>query len=198
MYCIKCGEQLSQTSKFCSGCGEPISTKSNFVSSISTEVDTTNNSFENFGQKIRQKWSQSNWLLKIGYIWGFTAIAIGVIRITNGFSNNTSTFKKTDIGSAIYKCVASSGKLNVKSVEFKNVGPGVIVNLEKSNKNVQLKFTVDANINQARMIGATVEGETDLTPISLLFSLETMCGGFLASKIVPDTANAIQMLRSIH
>lgn len=174
-YCNRCGESIFPGQTFCKKCLP--------ASEITTQILIKQNFFNYKSEKFKL-WLSIVFLL-------FCAVIVAEDFFTN---RNVKTFKKTSIGASIYQCVTSDGKLDVQSVKFNNAGQGVIVTLEKVNKTVHLKYAVDSNINQARMIGATVDGETDLTSISLLFTLELMCGGSLASSILPDTANSLRML----
>jgi hypothetical protein len=60
-----------------------------------------------------------------------------------------------------------------------------------------MQFSVDGKINQASLVGATIVGEKKLTRFSLMLNLELVCGGDLASKILPDDYRNLQMLNQM-
>lgn len=103
-----------------------------------------------------------------------------------------SSFKKTQAGSALYSCVSGSGQLNVSSIG-KNL---VEANLIKNEKDIRMQFSLDPSMNQAKLEGAVVKGENDLTKFSLMLTLELVCSGEIAAKIFPDEYNALRLMNS--
>lgn len=106
-------------------------------------------------------------------------------------------FAKTDSGRALISCVAGGGSLDIQNMTFDNQQKGVDVKLLKNNKNIEMQFAVDGKINQASLVGATIVGEKKLTRFSLMLNLELVCGGELASKILPDDYRNLQMLNQM-
>lgn len=103
-------------------------------------------------------------------------------------------FAKTDSGRALMACVAGGGSLDIQNIAFDNQQKGVDAKLLKNNKNIEMQFSVDGKINQASLVGASIAGEKNLTRFSLMLNLELVCGGDLASKILPDDYRNLQML----
>lgn len=106
-------------------------------------------------------------------------------------------FAKTDAGRALLTCVAGGGSVDVQNIALDNEQKGVSVKLVKNNRNIEMQFAVDGKINQASLVGATVVGEKKLTKFSLMLNLEIVCGGDLASKILPDDYKNLQMLNQM-
>jgi hypothetical protein len=106
-------------------------------------------------------------------------------------------FAKTDSGRALLACVAGGGSLDIQNITLDNEQKGVDVNLLKNNKNIGMQFAVDGKTNQASLVGATVVGEKKLSKLSLMLNLEIVCGGDLASKILPDDYKNLQRLNQM-
>jgi len=106
-------------------------------------------------------------------------------------------FAKTDSGIALMACISGGGSLNIENITLDDQKKGVNVQLLKNNKNIELQFAVDGKINQASLVGATIVGEKKLSKFSLMLNLELVCGGKLASKILPDDYRNLQMLNQM-
>jgi len=106
-------------------------------------------------------------------------------------------FAKTDSGRALMACVAGGGSLDIQNITLDNQQRGVDVKLIKNKKNIEMQFAVDGKINQASLVGASVESEKKLTRFSLMLNLELACGGELASEILPDDYRNLKMLNQM-
>jgi len=106
-------------------------------------------------------------------------------------------FKETGSGKAMLSCVAGGGLLNIEALTLDGGKKGVSTQLKKNSKEINMQFAVDGSINQASLIGASVPGEKKLTKFSLMLDLELMCGGELASKMLPDDYRNLQMLNQM-
>jgi hypothetical protein len=106
-------------------------------------------------------------------------------------------FKETSSGKAMLSCVAGGGSLNIEALNLDGGKKGVNTQLKKNSKEINMQFAVDGSINQASLIGASVPGEKKLTKFSLMLDLELMCGGELASKMLPDDYRNLQMLNQM-
>jgi hypothetical protein len=117
--------------------------------------------------------------------------------LLSGCGGAKDDFAKTDSGRALMACVAGGGSLDIQNIALDNQQKGVDVKLLKNNKNIEMQFSVDGKINQASLVGATIVGEKKLTRFSLMLNLELVCGGDLASKILPDDYRNLQMLNQM-
>jgi hypothetical protein len=122
---------------------------------------------------------------------------IAPIVILSACGGARDEFAKTDSGRALMTCVAGGGSIDIQSIDLGNQQKGVNVKLLKNNKNIEMQFAVDGKINQASLVGATIVGEKKLTRFSLMLNLELVCGGELASKILPDDYRNLQMLNQM-
>jgi hypothetical protein len=106
----------------------------------------------------------------------------------------TQEFRKTDSGTALLKCVAGGGSLELKDIPLESRQKGIDVILIKNNKKIKMQFSVNEKINQASLVGAEIEGEENLTRLLLMINLELLCGGELSSKILPDDYRNLLMI----
>jgi hypothetical protein len=105
----------------------------------------------------------------------------------------TEAFRETQPGQAMYSCVTSDGDLTISSIN-KDV---VDAHLIKNGKDAHLQFSIKPDIGQAKLVGASIEGEEKLTQFSLMINLELMCGGQLSAQMLPDAYNNLRMMNSL-
>lgn len=108
-----------------------------------------------------------------------------------GGCSNEYSFKQTQAGKALYGCVAGGGQLDLKGID----GSKVEVRLVKGEDDIRMHFSINSNINQAELIGAEIAGQDQTTRLLLMLKLEMMCGGELASEIMPDAYNKLRLLQ---
>jgi hypothetical protein len=116
--------------------------------------------------------------------------------LTNIFGGGVEgAFRATQTGKALYSCVSSGGSLNVKPRKLDNGGNIEVVLIKDDRKKVTMQFAVDEKLQQAKLVGVEIEGESKTSKFSLMLQLEILCGGELASKMIPDTYNALQLMQ---
>lgn len=102
-------------------------------------------------------------------------------------------FKNTSTGKAVYSCVSTDGDLKIDSVVLENQQKAINVELIKT-KSIELQFSVNKELNQAKLIGASVPGEKKVTKMALMLDLELMCGPEVASQILPEVYKALSIM----
>jgi hypothetical protein len=189
MFCIDCGARIDDAVKFCPSCG------------TSTDPLTVND--EGQLKKNTQSRSSSN-----NYLWaGCFFIGILIIwNISNGtFGSNSAPkvdptitdFKASEVGKGLLACVASTGDITFKTFDSEKAGKVVEVNINKSNKEVRMQFSYRKDPQQINLVGAQVKGEADTSKFSLMLTLELLCGGPNAAKILPEDYQNMQQMNGL-
>jgi hypothetical protein len=90
--------------------------------------------------------------------------------------SSEESFKETEVGKTLLRCVASEGNLTIQERE-KNI---VEVTLEKNNvmksNKVMLQYELNPELNQAKLIGAEIPGRKKITKMDLAIQISFMCG----------------------
>ena len=102
-------------------------------------------------------------------------------------------FKNTSTGKALYSCVSTDGDLKIDSVVLENQQKAINVELKKS-RTIEMQFSINRELNQAKLIGASIPGEKKVTKMALMLDLELMCGPEVASQILPEVYKALSIM----
>lgn len=106
-------------------------------------------------------------------------------------------FKQTNSGKAILACVSGDGKLNFNEISLRDGSKAIEAVIVKNEKEINLQFTVNKSLNQAKLIGASIKDSKDLTKFGLMLNLELLCGGEISSKILPEEYKNLQNLQQL-
>ncbi|MCA9131153.1 MAG: hypothetical protein KDB22_28910, partial [Planctomycetales bacterium] len=108
---------------------------------------------------------------------------------------NISVFKRSGVGSALLSCVASNGNLDFQGLGHPSENLVQTV-LNKSNSLVMMKFKLNPNLNQTKLVSATMDDDDNPSTMLLTLKLELICGQRVSEAILPDVYNNIRTLNA--
>ena len=190
MFCSKCGSAVDNDAKFCGNCGASIIATAE-IQQNETPSANSNNPLSS-DQKNTGSGISGGMIFSLALVFVF--VMLYLVGIVNESSKSSDNFKNTNAGKALYSCVSSSGKLTISDLKLDSDAVGVNVELTK-NKTIKMQFSVDSELNQAKLIGAALPGEDKVSMLVLMLHLEAACGGQVSSQILPDEYNALRMMR---
>ncbi|NDC69192.1 MAG: hypothetical protein EB091_10530 [Betaproteobacteria bacterium] len=66
--------------------------------------------------------------------------------------------------------------------------------LKKFEKELTFQFQLNPSINHAQIVGVRLTGDDQLNRMTVMRTLQTLCGSQAMSMIMPEESNAIRML----
>lgn len=118
---------------------------------------------------------------------------LSIVGCKNADDQLRDDFKNTSTGKALYSCVSTDGDLKIDSVVLENQQKAINVELKKS-RTIEMQFSINRELNQAKLIGASIPGEKKVTKMALMIDLELMCGSEVASQILPEVYKALSIM----
>ncbi len=131
--------------------------------------------------------------MKISHLLLLSLISLSISACKSPDDQIRDEFKLTATGKALYMCVSTDGNLTVDPISVEGSQKAVNVELKKE-KSISLQFAINKDLNQAKLIGASVPGEKKLTKLSLMIDLELMCGSDVAAQILPEAYKALSLM----
>ncbi|NDF77544.1 MAG: hypothetical protein EB133_11815 [Betaproteobacteria bacterium] len=66
--------------------------------------------------------------------------------------------------------------------------------LKKFEKELTFQFQLNPSINHAQIVGVRLTGDDQLNRMTVMRTLQTLCGSQAMSMIMPEESNTIRML----
>lgn len=205
MFCMECGSELASSAKFCSKCGFSNVEENEINSTLSrrdlqatpAEKVQSNLAYDG-GKALAQSWLKSakEWKSRsLASKIRYSFFLLGITLLIFAKLSSGSHFDRTQSAKALRQCVSGSGQLNVEKASVEN---SYIATLTKGTAPpLSLQFQVDSSLDQAKLTGVSQAGEQSMSKFVLMLKLEMMCGGELASRILPDEYNSLKLMQSL-
>jgi hypothetical protein len=199
-YCMECGSPIASNAKYCGKCGSEQSEIAIEVDAPTTHPANQKNDLaftpvENANTEGRQN---VNIIGKVINFCGTALFIFAAIHLYRNYFGVSASFKDTMAGASIYQCVSSGGNLTVEEIKFKDGRNGVKASISKGvPKNITLLFSINKDLNQAKVENASVDGDENVTKFTLALYLETACGGSVARNIMPELYNSLDTMQRL-
>ncbi|NCX73451.1 MAG: hypothetical protein EBW88_08700 [Betaproteobacteria bacterium] len=103
-------------------------------------------------------------------------------------------FEQSNAGKALEDCAKSKGTLRITDLTGSGGKEMVGVVLKKFEKELTFQFQLNPSINHAQIVGVRLTGDDQLNRMTVMRTLQTLCGSQAMSMIMPEESNAIRML----
>ena len=103
-------------------------------------------------------------------------------------------FQQSNAGKALEACAKSRGELRVTDLGASDGKEQVGVVLKKFDKELSFQFQLNPSINHAQVIGVRLKGDDQLNRMTVMRTLQALCGSEAMAMIMPEESNAMRML----
>jgi len=103
-------------------------------------------------------------------------------------------FEQSNAGKALEACAKSRGELRVTDLGASDGKEQVGVVLKKFDKELSFQFQLNPSINHAQVIGVRLKGDDQLNRMTVMRTLQALCGSEAMAMIMPEESNAMRML----
>lgn len=167
MYCMQCGQEISETAKFCQSCGasqevseadEPISAKKP-VNEVLPETTTNEQHIP------KAKGEGGNLLLKM-VVFSILVVLLVTnfdkLKLIDSDHKALADFKNSVDGQSLYKCVGANGGIEWEIFKSDNTGVDVRViqaHLSKGSEKFEIQFFYNLETKVAEVAFMSKDGE---------------------------------------
>jgi len=103
-------------------------------------------------------------------------------------------FEQSNAGKALETCAKTKGELRITDLTESDGKEMVGVVLKKFERELTFQFQLNPSINHAQVIGVKLTGDDQLNRMTVLRTLQSLCGSQAMAMIMPEESNAIRML----
>ena len=103
-------------------------------------------------------------------------------------------FEQSNAGKALETCAKTKGELRITDLTESGGKEMVGVVLKKFERELTFQFQLNPSINHAQVIGVRLTGDDQLNRMTVLRTLQSLCGSESMAMIMPEESNAIRML----
>ena len=103
-------------------------------------------------------------------------------------------FEQSNAGKALETCAKTKGELRITDLTESGGKEMVGVVLKKFERELTFHFQLNPSINHAQVIGVRLTGDDQLNRMTVLRTLQSLCGSESMAMIMPEESNAIRML----
>ena len=103
-------------------------------------------------------------------------------------------FEQSNAGKALETCAKTKGELRITDLTESDGKEMVGVVLKKFERELTFQFQLNPSINHAQVIGVRLTGDDQLNRMTVLRTLQSLCGSESMAMIMPEESNAIRML----
>jgi hypothetical protein len=103
-------------------------------------------------------------------------------------------FEQSNAGKALEACAKSRGELRVTDLGASDGKEQVGVVLKKFDKELSFQFQLNPSINHAQVIGVRLKGDDQFNRMTVMRTLQALCGSEAMAMIMPEESNAMRML----
>ena len=103
-------------------------------------------------------------------------------------------FEESNAGKALATCAKTKGELRITDLTDTGGKEVVGVVLKKFDRELTFQFQLNPSINHAQVIGVRVTGDDQLNRMTVMRTLQSLCGSQAMAMIMPEESNAMRML----
>jgi hypothetical protein len=103
-------------------------------------------------------------------------------------------FEQSNAGKALEACAKTRGELRITDLSPSDGKELVGVVLKKFDKELSFQFQLNPSINHAQVIGVRLKGDDQLNRMTVMRTLQALCGSEAMAMIMPEESNAMRML----
>ena len=103
-------------------------------------------------------------------------------------------FEQSNAGKALETCANTKGELRITDLTEADGKEVVGVVLKKFERELTFQFQLNPSINHAQVIGVRLTGDDHLNRMTVMRTLQSLCGSQAMAMIMPEEANAIRMI----
>jgi len=103
-------------------------------------------------------------------------------------------FEQSNDGEALDTCAKSKGELRITDLTDAGGKEVVGVVLKKFDREFTFKLQLNPSINHAQVIGVRLTGDDQLNRMTVMRTLQSLCGSQAMEMIMPEESNAMRML----
>jgi hypothetical protein len=123
----------------------------------------------------------------------FTGLVI--VGLTSACSKSPiEHFEQSNAGKALEDCAKTKGTLRITDLTESGGKEMVGVVLKKFEKELTFQFQLNPSINHAQVVGVRLTGDDQLNRMTVMRTLQSLCGSQAMALIMPEESNAIRML----
>ena len=123
----------------------------------------------------------------------FTVLVI--VGLTSACSKSPiEHFEQSNAGKALEDCAKFKGTLRITDLTESGGKEMVGVVLKKFEKELTFQFQLNPAINHAQVVGVRLTGDDQLNRMTVMRTLQSLCGSQAMAMIMPEESNAIRML----
>ena len=103
-------------------------------------------------------------------------------------------FEQSNAGKALEACAKTRGELRITDLGPSDGNEQVGVVLTKFDKELSFQFRLNPSINHAQIIGVRLKGDDQMNRMTVMRTLQALCGSEAMGMIMPEESNAMRML----
>jgi len=103
-------------------------------------------------------------------------------------------FEQTNASRALEACAKTHGELRITDLGPSDGKEVVGVVLKKFDKELSFHFQLNPSINHAQVTGVRLKGDDQLNRMTVMRTLQALCGSEAMAMIMPEESNAMRML----
>jgi len=103
-------------------------------------------------------------------------------------------FEESNAGKALATCAKTKGELRITDLTDTGGKEVVGVVLKKFDRELTFQFQLNPSINHAQVIGVRLTGDDQLNRMTVMRTLQSLCGSQAMAMIMPEESNAMRML----
>ena len=103
-------------------------------------------------------------------------------------------FEQSNAGKALEACAKTRGELRITDLGLSDGNEQVGVVLTKFDKELSFQFRLNPSINHAQIIGVRLKGDDQMNRMTVMRTLQALCGSEAMGMIMPEESNAMRML----
>ncbi len=103
-------------------------------------------------------------------------------------------FEESNAGKALATCAMTKGELRITDLTEADGKEVVGVVLKKFERELTFQFQLNPSINHAQVIGVRLTGDDQLNRMTVMRTLQALCGSQAMAMIMPEESNAMRMI----
>ena len=103
-------------------------------------------------------------------------------------------FEESNAGKALATCAMTKGELRITDLTEADGKEVVGVVLKKFERELTFQFQLNPSINHAQVIGVRLTGDDQLNRMTVMRTIQALCGSQAMAMIMPEESNAMRMI----